>query len=156
MWKAFLRTILKNEDIDEINNVINNVILDKISYIEVDLKKNKDDKDELNENIKGIKEIIRINRELNDNKFEEIVEDLDDDMIKLKELLLNTNKNFIRYSNQQIEINRQKDKQILNLEGELMHLRIDNQHIHRKLDALVKYLDPIEKKIQPPKKFLKK
>ena len=156
MWKAFLRTILKNEDIDEINNVINNVILDKISYIEVDLKKNKDDKDELNENIKGIKEIIRINRELNYKDSEELVEDIDVDMIKLKEQLLNTNKNFIRYSNQQIEINRQKDKQILNLEGELMHLRIDNQHIHRKLDALVKYLDPIEKKIQPPKKFLKK
>ena len=62
MWKAFLRTILKNEDIDEINHVINNVILDKISYIEVELKENKDDKEELTENIKSIKEVARINR----------------------------------------------------------------------------------------------
>jgi len=58
-WKAALEALFKKDNEDKISKIINNIILDKISNIEIKIK----DKDEdLKEHIKSLKSLINFNR----------------------------------------------------------------------------------------------
>ena len=138
MWRAFLKNILNNEDIDEINRIINNVILDKFSFLEVDIKEKNED---TNEKIKNVKEITQINRKLNDESIEKLTDEVNEnhndieELInitqqlqqsnenenrKLKVVLLKTTKGVVKMIN-----NQTKTINLLKEENRMMNEKID-------------------------------
>lgn len=71
------------------NHILTNSLLNKTSFIEADLKRNKED---YVENIKVVKQIA----ELNNKTLEARIENLEDENLDLKTMLLKTTKHIIK------------------------------------------------------------
>ena len=104
-------SISSNERTITSNRILTNTLLDKASYIEADIINNKEDYDE---NIKVLKHI----NEFNNNEIkvlEEKIENLEEDNLELKSMLLKTTKHILKKDEEQRKINKKKDEEIYNL-----------------------------------------
>ena len=108
-------SISSNERTITSNRILTNTLLDKASYIEADIINNKED---YNENIKILKHITEFNNnEINklNEVLEEKIENLEEDNLELKSMLLKTTKHILKKDEEQRKINKKKDEEIYNL-----------------------------------------
>ena len=94
---------------------MNDTLLSKVSFLEVEIQNNKED---FNENIKAVKHLTEFNRQTNEkdtNTLNERLEELEDENLELKAMLLKTSKHILKNDEMQRKINMRKDKEIHNL-----------------------------------------
>ena len=136
MWKNLLRSILKNQDIDEINHVINNVILDKLSFLEIDIK---DKYEETTTQIKSLKEVARIDRKEIRTNEEDIEENNDniDELIRITQQLQVSNEDESRRVKKiVVKMSRGIAKMVNNQNKTINDLTAQNKMLNAKMDLI--------------------
>ena len=136
MWKNLLRTILNNQDIDEINHVINNVILDKLSFLEIDIK---DKYEETTTQIKSLKEVARIDRKEIRTNEEDIEENNDniDELIRITQQLQVSNEDESRRVKKiVVKMSRGIAKMVNNQNKTINDLTAQNKMLNAKMDLI--------------------
>lgn len=95
-------SITSNQRTITSNRILTNTLLDKASYIEADIQNNKEDYDE---NIKVLKHI----NEFNNNEIKvlgERIENLEEDNLELKSMLLKTTKHILKRDDEIYNLNK--------------------------------------------------
>lgn len=148
-WKAALDALFKKEDEDEIGKIINNIILDKISKIEVKLLNNSE---ECNDRVNTLKSLVDFNR----NDVDELIKIIQKHYIKTQE----NRKNYIELKEQLEEEKEYNENDICELIQITQELQQSNEKESRKIKVmLLKTANGIVKEVNKQKReidYLKK
>ena len=97
------------------NSTMNDTLLSKVSFLEVEIQNHKED---FNENIKAVKHLTEFNRQTNEkdtNTLNERIEELEDENLELKAMLLKTSKHILKKDEEQRKINMRNNEDIQKL-----------------------------------------
>lgn len=126
------------------NRAVTDTLLNKVSFLEVEIQNNKEDTDK---NMKATKQLIEFNRQTNKVRLEE----LEVENIELKSMLLKTSKHIIQNDENQRKINNKNNKEIYNLNRIILKLseKLDivlenNQQVENNNEELLEQIEKVD------------